>query len=111
MLQGFVLHENGHDCKEGGCKHEISAAKGEISSPHYPDYYPAKKVSSSTWFAWSSIDCTRCYYVAVMGGKTDVYTQFAGGPRPKHNDRKYLLQHSQSALNCRDHTKTYMVRL
>lgn len=41
--QGFVLHENGHDCKEGGCKHEIKAAKGEISSPHYPDYYPAKK--------------------------------------------------------------------
>ena len=48
VLQGFVLHENGHDCKEGGCKHEISAAKGEISSPHYPDYYPAKKVGSST---------------------------------------------------------------
>ncbi|MCL4141678.1 UNVERIFIED_CONTAM: hypothetical protein GTU68_040780, partial [Idotea baltica] len=20
---GFTLHENGHDCKEGGCKHEI----------------------------------------------------------------------------------------
>ncbi|XP_023349117.1 tolloid-like protein 1 [Eurytemora carolleeae] len=41
--QGFVLHENGHDCKEGGCKHEISGNRGEISSPHYPDYYPAKK--------------------------------------------------------------------
>jgi len=41
--QGFVLHENGHGCKEGGCKHEVTASRGEISSPHYPDYYPAKK--------------------------------------------------------------------
>ena len=37
------MHENSHDCKEGGCKHEISASNGDISSPHYPDYYPAKK--------------------------------------------------------------------
>ena len=29
---------------QGGCKHEISMSKGELSSPHYPDYYPAKKV-------------------------------------------------------------------
>jgi len=41
--QGFVLHDNGHDCKEGGCKHEVNQPSGEISSPHYPDYYPAKK--------------------------------------------------------------------
>ena len=79
MFQGFVLHENGHDCKEGGCKvnlysidsknvkrfkkeimlfrdseenksiidifqHEITSSRGEISSPHYPDHYPGKKV-------------------------------------------------------------------
>lgn len=41
--QGFVLHENQHDCKEGGCKHEITTAAGDLASPHYPDYYPAKK--------------------------------------------------------------------
>ena len=29
---------------QGGCKHEISMSKGELASPHYPDYYPAKKV-------------------------------------------------------------------
>ena len=40
---GYVLHENNHDCKEGGCKHEITSPSGEMSSPHYPDYYPAKK--------------------------------------------------------------------
>ncbi|XP_037084279.1 tolloid-like protein 2 [Pollicipes pollicipes] len=40
---GFTLHENGHDCKEGGCKHEIEAPFGEVSSPNYPAAYPGKK--------------------------------------------------------------------
>ncbi|PSN46655.1 Tolloid-like protein 1 [Blattella germanica] len=40
---GFMLHENGHDCKEGGCKYEITAPSGTISSPNYPDYYPSRK--------------------------------------------------------------------
>ncbi|XP_055699503.1 dorsal-ventral patterning protein tolloid isoform X2 [Phlebotomus papatasi] len=40
---GFTLHDNGHDCKEGGCKHEITSPSGQIFSPNYPDYYPAKK--------------------------------------------------------------------
>uniref|UniRef100_A0A1B0A8T7 Metalloendopeptidase n=1 Tax=Glossina pallidipes TaxID=7398 RepID=A0A1B0A8T7_GLOPL len=37
---GYSLHENGHDCKEGECKHEISAPFGTIYSPNYPDSYP-----------------------------------------------------------------------
>lgn len=40
---GFTLHENGRDCKEGGCKYEITAPVGQLSSPNYPDYYPSKK--------------------------------------------------------------------
>lgn len=40
---GFTLHENGHDCKEGGCKFEITSPTGHISSPNYPDVYPAQK--------------------------------------------------------------------
>jgi len=40
---GFTLHENGHDCKEGGCKFEITTPTGHISSPNYPDLYPAQK--------------------------------------------------------------------
>ncbi|KAJ8670674.1 hypothetical protein QAD02_001933 [Eretmocerus hayati] len=40
---GFTLHDNGHDCKEGGCKYEITAPAGTITSPNYPDYYPGKK--------------------------------------------------------------------
>lgn len=40
---GFTLHENGHDCKEGGCKYEIVAPMGTITSPNYPDYYPGLK--------------------------------------------------------------------
>ena len=34
---------------QGGCKHEISMSKGELASPHYPDYYPAKKVEIITF--------------------------------------------------------------
>ncbi|XP_050448327.1 tolloid-like protein 2 isoform X1 [Cataglyphis hispanica] len=40
---GFTLHENGLDCKEGGCKYEITAPVGTITSPNYPDYYPSRK--------------------------------------------------------------------
>ncbi|XP_031835041.1 tolloid-like protein 1 tolkin [Nomia melanderi] len=40
---GFTLHENGHDCKEGGCKYEIVAPMGTITSPNYPDHYPSLK--------------------------------------------------------------------
>lgn len=40
---GYTLHDNGHDCKESGCKHEIFTPHGQILSPNYPDYYPPKK--------------------------------------------------------------------
>lgn len=40
---GFVLHPNKHDCKEGTCTHQISAPLGEINSPNYPDSYPSRK--------------------------------------------------------------------
>lgn len=40
---GFMLHDNGHDCKEGGCKYDITAPSGTILSPNYPDYYPGRK--------------------------------------------------------------------
>ncbi|CAH1176432.1 unnamed protein product [Phaedon cochleariae] len=40
---GYTLHENGHDCKEGGCKHEMSNPYGTLTSPNYPEYYPARK--------------------------------------------------------------------
>ncbi|KAJ3621320.1 hypothetical protein MTP99_003471 [Tenebrio molitor] len=40
---GFTLHGNGRDCKEGDCKYEISSPYGSIGSPNYPDYYPSQK--------------------------------------------------------------------
>ncbi|CAG9855331.1 unnamed protein product [Phyllotreta striolata] len=40
---GYTLAENGRDCKEGGCKYEISTPYGTLGSPNYPDYYPARK--------------------------------------------------------------------
>lgn len=40
---GFVLHENKHDCKEGSCTHHMSSPAGEVVSPNYPEAYPSKK--------------------------------------------------------------------
>ncbi|XP_055621202.1 tolloid-like protein 1 [Toxorhynchites rutilus septentrionalis] len=40
---GYTLQDNGHDCKEGGCKYEVTSSNGQIFSPNYPDYYPPKK--------------------------------------------------------------------
>ncbi|XP_064618038.1 tolloid-like protein 1 isoform X2 [Liolophura sinensis] len=40
---GFTLHENKHDCKEGGCQHNIIQPEGEISSPNWPHLYPSRK--------------------------------------------------------------------
>ncbi|XP_008472334.1 tolloid-like protein 1 [Diaphorina citri] len=40
---GYTLLENGHDCKEGGCKYEITAPNGVIKTPNHPDYYPSKR--------------------------------------------------------------------
>lgn len=44
---GFVLHENKHDCKEGSCTHHITSPNGEVQSPNYPDSYPSRK--DCTW--------------------------------------------------------------
>ncbi|XP_063261858.1 tolloid-like protein 2 isoform X3 [Prinia subflava] len=44
---GFMLHENGHDCKEAGCEHKLSGAEGMMSSPNWPDKYPSRK--ECTW--------------------------------------------------------------
>nr|XP_023018878.1 tolloid-like protein 1 [Leptinotarsa decemlineata] len=46
-LQGYILLENGIDCKESDCKYEISTASGKITSPNFPGRYPAKK--DCTW--------------------------------------------------------------
>ncbi|XP_026321881.1 tolloid-like protein 1 [Hyposmocoma kahamanoa] len=40
---GFTLHQNKHDCKEGGCKHDVTQPHGTIVSPNYPNMYPARK--------------------------------------------------------------------
>nr|XP_006822914.1 PREDICTED: tolloid-like protein 1-like [Saccoglossus kowalevskii] len=44
---GYMLHENGHSCKESDCTHTIRLAEGEITSPNWPDNYPKKK--DCTW--------------------------------------------------------------
>ncbi|OQV15507.1 Tolloid-like protein 2 [Hypsibius exemplaris] len=40
---GFTLHENLRDCKEGGCKFAITESNGELSSPNWPESYPPRK--------------------------------------------------------------------
>ncbi|KAG8183432.1 hypothetical protein JTE90_023188 [Oedothorax gibbosus] len=44
---GFVLHPNGHDCKEGSCVHHVLSTDGVVSSPNFPDHYPSRK--ECTW--------------------------------------------------------------
>ncbi|KAK1175725.1 tolloid-like protein 1 isoform X1 [Acipenser oxyrinchus oxyrinchus] len=40
---GFVLHENKHDCKEAECEHSVHSSSGVITSPNWPDKYPSRK--------------------------------------------------------------------
>lgn len=40
---GFVLAEDGHNCKEGGCHLQLHDPDGEITSPNYPLDYPKGK--------------------------------------------------------------------
>ncbi|XP_006629277.1 dorsal-ventral patterning tolloid-like protein 1 isoform X2 [Lepisosteus oculatus] len=44
---GFVLHENKHDCKEAECEHKVHSSSGMITSPNWPDKYPSRK--ECTW--------------------------------------------------------------
>ncbi|XP_041119113.1 dorsal-ventral patterning tolloid-like protein 1 isoform X2 [Polyodon spathula] len=44
---GFVLHENKHDCKEAECEHSVHSPSGVITSPNWPDKYPSRK--ECTW--------------------------------------------------------------
>uniref|UniRef100_A0A0N5A821 Metalloendopeptidase n=1 Tax=Syphacia muris TaxID=451379 RepID=A0A0N5A821_9BILA len=41
---GFVLAVDGKHCKEGGCKFQLHASEGEITSPGYPLDYPNAKL-------------------------------------------------------------------
>uniref|UniRef100_A0A670Y9X6 Metalloendopeptidase n=1 Tax=Pseudonaja textilis TaxID=8673 RepID=A0A670Y9X6_PSETE len=43
---GFVLHENKHDCKEAECEQKIHSPNGIITSPNWPDKYPSRKECS-----------------------------------------------------------------
>ncbi|CAJ0566031.1 unnamed protein product, partial [Mesorhabditis spiculigera] len=44
---GFVLSDDGHNCKEGGCFFELNDPSGEITSPNHPNEYP--KGENCTW--------------------------------------------------------------
>ncbi|CAH0558866.1 unnamed protein product [Brassicogethes aeneus] len=40
---GYRLHENGKDCKEDLCTHEINSHTGKFQSPNYPNHYPGRQ--------------------------------------------------------------------
>ncbi|XP_078063588.1 tolloid-like protein 2, partial [Mustelus asterias] len=44
---GFMLHQNGLNCKEAGCEHKINSVEGVITSPNWPHKYPSRK--ECTW--------------------------------------------------------------
>lgn len=68
---GFVLHENQHDCKEGSCSFQISSPTAEVTSPNYPEDYPNKK------------DCA-WHFTATPGHRIKlVFTDFDLEPQPE----------------------------
>ncbi|PAV89968.1 hypothetical protein WR25_10546 [Diploscapter pachys] len=44
---GYVLSDDGHNCKEGGCSFELNSPSGEIQTPNFPHEYP--KMQNCTW--------------------------------------------------------------
>ncbi|NXW91663.1 BMP1 protein, partial [Alopecoenas beccarii] len=92
---GFVLHDNKHDCKEGGsapripppnpagtpphpsplalpaagCDHKVTSTSGTITSPNWPDKYPSKK--ECTW----AISTTPGHRVKLTFSELDVEAQ------------------------------------
>uniref|UniRef100_A0A183VCE0 Tolloid n=2 Tax=Toxocara canis TaxID=6265 RepID=A0A183VCE0_TOXCA len=40
---GYVLADDGHNCKEGGCHSQLHDPDGEITSPNFPMDYPKGK--------------------------------------------------------------------
>lgn len=96
---GYMLSDNGHDCREGGCKYEVTAPHGQIASPNYPDYYPANK--DCVWhfsttpghrikMQFTNFDVEshqECVYDSIMiydGDSTDSHTlgRFCGSKLP-----------------------------
>lgn len=95
---GFVLHDNKHDCKEGGfappkkitpnpcahpepftlpaagCNHKVTSTSGTITSPNWPDKYPSKK--ECTW----AISTTAGHRVKLVGAAGWGRHRVAPGP-------------------------------
>lgn len=70
---GYTLHENQHDCKEGGCQHRINDPAGEISSPNWPDFYQSRK------------DCV-WYFRTTQGHRIKLaFVEFEIEPHPECN--------------------------
>lgn len=116
---GYALHENGHDCKEGGCKYEISAPHGTVSSPNYPDYYPARreciwhftttpghriKLVFSEFEMESHQECAYDHIVIYDGDSTDAHTlgRFCGSKVPHHiiatSNQMYMVFKSDASV-------------
>ncbi|XP_068544100.1 tolloid-like protein 2 isoform X6 [Anas acuta] len=96
---GFMLHENGHDCKEAGCEHKLSSAEGMMSSPNWPDKYPSRK--ECTW----NISATSGHRVKVvsdqrMGVPGEKHAQnLCGGLLKAEVQTKELYSHAQFGDN------------
>lgn len=116
---GFALHENGHDCKEGGCKYEISAPHGTVSSPNYPDYYPSRKdciwhftttpghrikLVFSEFEMEPHQECAYDHIVIYDGDSTDAHTlgRFCGSKVPHHiiatSNQMYMVFKSDASV-------------
>ncbi|KAJ1361772.1 Astacin (Peptidase M12A), partial [Parelaphostrongylus tenuis] len=55
---GYVLADDGHNCKEGGCFFELNSPSGKVSTPNYPNGYPTNQ--NCTW-----------HFITTTGHRTD----------------------------------------
>ncbi|KAE9417169.1 hypothetical protein Angca_010265, partial [Angiostrongylus cantonensis] len=44
---GYILADDGRNCKEGGCFFELNSPSGKVSTPNYPNSYPVNQ--NCTW--------------------------------------------------------------
>ncbi|MCP9265517.1 Metalloendopeptidase [Dirofilaria immitis] len=69
---GYVLADDGHNCKEGGCNLQVYDPEGEITSPNYPFDYPKGKNASFEEFMFEEHNTCKYDHIEIYdGGNSD----------------------------------------
>ncbi|PAV80528.1 hypothetical protein WR25_22908 [Diploscapter pachys] len=76
---GYVLSDDGHNCKEGGCSFELNSPSGEIQTPNFPHEYP--KMQNCTWLFITTpghrlMLVWECFFSLKLGNIFQTFTNF-----------------------------------